>query len=69
VDVIAKQTSAVFDLVRPRIDTIYEDLRAAGAAMGSLLLRRIGGEPAATLHVLQAPEARFRSEDPVVGEI
>lgn len=62
-DVIAKQTSAVFDLVRPRIDTIYEDLRAAGAAMGSLLLRRIAGEPASLLHHLQAPEPRFRSED------
>jgi LacI family transcriptional regulator len=62
VDVIGKQTSAVFDLVRPRIDTIYEDLRGAGAAMGALLLRRIAGEPAAELHVLQAPEPRFRRD-------
>lgn len=60
VDVIAKQTSEVFELVRPRIDTIYEDLRAAGATMGKLLLRRIAGEPAAGLRVLQAPEPRFR---------
>jgi LacI family transcriptional regulator len=63
VDVIAKQTSGVFDLIRPRIDTIYEDLRAAGAAMGTLLLRRIAGEPAGALHNLQPPEARFRSEE------
>jgi LacI family transcriptional regulator len=63
VDIVAKQTSAVFDLVRPRIDTIYEDLRAAGATMGRLLLRRIAGEAAADLHHLQAPEPRFRSDE------
>ena len=60
VDIVAKQTSDVFDLVRPGIDTIYEDLRAAGATLGGLLLRRIAGEPVAGLHVLQAPEPRFR---------
>ena len=61
VDIVAKQTSDVFDLVRPRIDTIYEDLRAAGATLGRLLLRRIAGEPMAELHALQAPEPRFRA--------
>ncbi|MFN7598804.1 MAG: LacI family transcriptional regulator, partial [Cereibacter sp.] len=43
VDVIAKQTSGTFDLYRPRIDTVYEDIRAAGEVMGGLLLRRIAG--------------------------
>lgn len=60
IDIVAKQTSDVFELVRPRIDTIYEDLRSAGATMGKLLLRRIAGEPISGLHVLQKPEPRFR---------
>lgn len=60
--VVAKQTSSVFDLIRPRIDTIYEDLHAAGASLGRLLLRRIDGEPAERLHELQAPQERFCPE-------
>ncbi|MGI2030932.1 LacI family transcriptional regulator [Rhizobium panacihumi] len=43
VDFVAKQTSGLFDQIRPRIDTIYEDLSEAGLLMGQLLLRRIGG--------------------------
>ncbi|MCX7889070.1 MAG: LacI family transcriptional regulator [Rhodobacteraceae bacterium] len=60
VDVIAKQTSPLFDQFRPRIDTIYEDLRAAGKVLGSLLLRRIAGEPPEALNVLMQPAPRFR---------
>ncbi len=60
VDVIAKQTSGVFDQYRPRIDTIYEDLRGAGRALGALLLRRIAGEPPEDLHVLMQPQPVFR---------
>jgi LacI family transcriptional regulator len=59
-DVIAKQTSQTFDLYRPRIDTIYEDIRAAGESLGHLLLRRIRGEPVEALQVLQSPVANFR---------
>lgn len=55
IDVIAKQTSPTFDLYRPRIDTIYEDVRQAGEALGRLLLRRMAGEGAAGLQVLLAP--------------
>lgn len=58
--VLAKQTSSVFDLIRPRIDTIYEDLHAAGASLGRLLLRRIDGEPPERLQHLHAPQERFR---------
>lgn len=61
VDVIAKQTSHVFDQYRPRIDTIYEDLRAAGETLGQLLLRRIAGDEVADLQVLHAPTANFRT--------
>jgi LacI family transcriptional regulator len=61
VDVIAKQTSQTFDLYRPRVDTIYEDICAAGETMGQLLLRRIAGEDPAHLQVLHAPATQFRT--------
>jgi LacI family transcriptional regulator len=53
---VAKQTSGLFDQVRPRVETIYEDLTQAGAAMGRLLLRRIAGDPVDTLQYLQQVE-------------
>jgi LacI family transcriptional regulator len=56
---VAKQTSEVFDLFRPRMDAIYEDIHEAGAGMARLLLRRIAGEPAERLQVLQAAAPRF----------
>ncbi|MCO5731714.1 LacI family transcriptional regulator [Rhizobium sp. SSA_523] len=42
VHIVTKQTSGLFDQVRPRIPTIYEDLAEAGRLMGELLLRQIG---------------------------
>ncbi|CAD7039359.1 LacI family transcriptional regulator [Pseudorhizobium endolithicum] len=42
---VAKQTSGLFDQIRPRVETIYEDLAEAGATMGRLLLRRIAERP------------------------
>lgn len=59
IDLVAKQTSQVFDLFRPRMDAIYEDIHQAGAEMARLLLRRIAGEPMERLQMLQAPEPRF----------
>jgi LacI family transcriptional regulator len=56
VQVVAKQTSTVFSQVRPKVDALYEDTALAGQQMGQLLLRRIQGEPAEALQVLQAPE-------------
>ena len=61
VDVIGKQTSQTFDLYRPRIDTIYEDIRATGEVLGRLLLRRMAGEPAEALCALMPPAPHFRS--------
>lgn len=49
---VAKQTSGLFDQIRPRVETIYEDLAEAGLLMGKLLLKRIGGP--APIHELQA---------------
>ena len=45
VKLVAKQTSGLFDQIRPRVETIYEDLAEAGATMGRLLLRRIAERP------------------------
>jgi LacI family transcriptional regulator len=54
VRVVAKQTSGLFDQIRPRTETIYEDLSEAGALMGRLLLKRIVGRPPVSeLQVLQ----------------
>ncbi len=55
VHIVAKQTSGLFDQVRPRILTIYEDLAEAGRLMGELLLKRIAEKsPATELQHLQA---------------
>jgi LacI family transcriptional regulator len=59
VDVIAKQTSETFGLYRPRVDTIYEDIREAGEALGTLVLRRIAGESPDRLQVLLPPRENF----------
>lgn len=59
VGMVAKQTSGLFDLVRPQIDTIYEDIADAGLQMGRLLLDRISGAPPGQLHVLQPPMLSF----------
>lgn len=58
-DVVAKRASALFDLLRPSVDTVFEDLWATGRAMGETLLRSMAGEPAAGLHVLQSPVIEF----------
>lgn len=55
VDIVAKQTSSIFDHMRPRIDTIYEDLQAAGEVMGTILFKRIAGASMSELQVLHAP--------------
>ena len=57
--VFAKQTSPVFDFVRPRIDKLHEDLYAAGASLGRLLLRRIGGDAVGGLRDLHQPRPAF----------
>mgnify|MGYP001252733321 CR=1 FL=1 len=54
-DIVAKRASPVFDLVRPRVDTMVEDIHECGRALGALLLRRIAGEPAGNLTMLQQP--------------
>ncbi|MBY4893807.1 LacI family transcriptional regulator [Rhodobacteraceae bacterium N5(2021)] len=53
-DIFAKRASPIFDNIRPRIDTVYEDLRGTGHKMAEMLLRRMAGEPSEELtHLLQ----------------
>ncbi len=59
VDLVVKQTTLLYDEVRPRIDAVYEDIAEAGKLLGRLLVRRIAGEDIAGLQHLQQPIARF----------
>ncbi len=59
VDVVTKQMSGIFSLVRPKVDVISEDIALAGQQMGELLLRRIKGEKPEALQILQVPEIPF----------
>ncbi|MEM0946477.1 MAG: LacI family transcriptional regulator [Pseudomonadota bacterium] len=59
VDIVAKRASPIFDLLRPRIETVSEDVRATGEMIGALLLKRIDGAPVEQLQHVQAPGGRF----------
>jgi len=54
-DIVAKRGSPVFDLMRPRVDAVFEDIRATGHDMGKILLRRLTGEPADRLQIIRTP--------------
>jgi LacI family transcriptional regulator len=59
---IYKQTSGLLPVLFPAVDSIREDLLAAGAELTRLLIRRIdGGEPE-DLQTLGAPVPEWRSE-------
>ncbi|WP_299908203.1 LacI family transcriptional regulator [uncultured Paracoccus sp.] len=62
IDVVAKRASGVFDLLRPRIDALTEDLRETGRAMGDILLRSLAGEDPTGLQVLLPPGTDFRRD-------
>lgn len=64
VGVVAKQTSGLFDLIRPQVDTIYEDIALAGTQMGGLLLDRIAGVTPGTLQIVQQPSFNFDGHGP-----
>jgi len=59
VDLVAKRASAIFTLMRPHIDTVFEDLWETGRSMGRTLLRSMAGEAAEELAVLQSPTLEF----------
>ncbi|MDE9449419.1 LacI family DNA-binding transcriptional regulator [Aliiroseovarius sp. Z3] len=60
VHVMVKQTSGVFDLVRPCVDSLHEDLSAAGRSLAQIIVDRINGVPAGDLQrvlpVLTTPD-------------
>ena len=59
VDLVVKRASAIFSLMRPHVDTVFEDLWETGRSMGQTLLRSMMGEPAEQLAVLQSPKLEF----------
>jgi LacI family transcriptional regulator len=58
-DIVTKQMSGIFSLVRPKVDVITEDIALAGLQLGELLLKRIKGEPTGALQILQVPKIPF----------
>lgn len=58
-DLVTKQMSGIFSLVRPKVDAISEDIALAGRQLGEVLLRRLRGEPLEALQILQVPEIPF----------
>jgi LacI family transcriptional regulator len=61
IDVVCKQTSDILTTVFPKVDSIEEDVLAAGAELTRLLLRRIGGEDPKDLQTLAEPIVHWRS--------
>ncbi len=57
---ICKQTSDLLPALYPHIDTIEEDVLAAGIELTRLLLRHIDGEPPETLRTLGEPKVHWR---------
>ena len=57
---ICKQTSDLLPALYPQIDTIEEDVLAAGVELAKLLIRRIDGEPAENLRTLGEPKVHWR---------
>ncbi len=64
-DVFAKRASPIFDNIRPRIDTVFEDLRETGRKMAEMLIRRMQGDDPSTLTHMLVPdfERLHHSED------
>ncbi|WDR03300.1 substrate-binding domain-containing protein [Devosia algicola] len=60
VHVIYKQTSDIVPTVYPGIDSIEEDVPAAGSKLTRLLMRRIAGELPEALQSLSYPVCRWR---------
>ena len=61
-DLICKQTTKILPILYPTIDTVSEDLFAAGAELAKLLIARIEGTEVETLQTLHEPIPRWRSD-------
>ncbi|MGV8855106.1 MAG: LacI family transcriptional regulator [Devosia sp.] len=60
-ELIYKQTSGILPTLFPRLDSIAEDVFAAGGELTRLLLRRIDGADPAELQTLAEPQPQWRS--------
>ncbi|ANK93320.1 MULTISPECIES: LacI family transcriptional regulator [Rhizobium] len=58
-DIVAKETSRLLTQLQPKVDTIHEDLTAAGEDLGRILLQRINNPDAEDLHLLLSPQINF----------
>ncbi|MBB4238864.1 substrate-binding domain-containing protein [Rhizobium esperanzae] len=58
-DIVAKETSRLLTQLQPKVDTIHEDLTAAGEDLGRMLLQRINNPDAEGLHLLLPPQINF----------
>ncbi|MGO6907990.1 substrate-binding domain-containing protein, partial [Rhizobium ruizarguesonis] len=58
-DIVAKETSRLLSQLQPKVDTIHEDLTAAGEDLGRMLLQRISNPDAEDLHLLLPPQINF----------
>lgn len=59
IEIVAKRASPVFDLLRPRIETVYEDVRATGEMIAGLLMKRISGTAPDSLQIVTPPKGNF----------
>lgn len=62
VHVVSKQSSEMFGQFQPGAETVFEDFVDAGRNLGSLLLRRIAGEPTSELRHLAEPKFEWAAE-------
>jgi len=58
-DIVAKETSHLLTQLQPKVDTIHEDLTAAGEQLGHMLIQRINNPEAENLHLLMPPQINF----------
>ena len=58
---VCKQTSDLLPALYPNIDTIEEDVVAAGVELARLLIARIKGEPAENLRTMGEPKVHWRA--------
>lgn len=59
---VYKQTSGILPTLFPALDSIREDVFAAGGELTRLLLERIAGTPAEELQTLAEPQPHWRSD-------
>jgi LacI family transcriptional regulator len=61
IHVLYKQTSDILPTLFPEVDSMEEDVFAAGVELTRLLMRRIAGEPPEALQTLREPILHWRS--------